>query len=594
MARFSDRQGIRRAATLCAALGFAASVGACSATLNARDAADWNARMPDVPLPGNGCFVASYPSLAWRAAACVTAPAIPYPPNHQRRDPFTVGGGGNGDFAAHVTGSISSATGSFASVSGVTGETGDGGAANNYSLQLNTKPFDSSLCTGHTSCKAWQQFVYSNSGLTYMQYWLERYNATCPSGGWMQFQFPGDPDIYCYRNSTAVSVTTQPIGNLGSLSVTGSAASGGSDSVVMATGSGSMSATGQDSVLNLASSWTNAEFMIGGDGNGSQANFNTGSTIAVRTIVHYGSTAAPGCVMESYTGETNNLTLTGSGSLATLPAPGIQSTQSNATTLTPASCATAMGIGDPHLQTFLGLLYDFQATGDFLLAQTDQFAVQSRQVSGGSRWPDVAVNAVVATQMGKSHVAICGGESPVFVDGKQTPVADGQDLQLADLDVIRSGNVYAMIDLYGNSLRAVVNDGWIDASVGLGEWPTKVIGLLGNGSEGLSTLVTRDGVLLKTPVRFQDLYGAYTDGWRVGSDSMLDACGAESEHGVPSKPFLATDLDGATREQAQGVCTQAGVKDPGLLAACTLDVAVLGADAAKAYEGARAPAALGQ
>lgn len=51
-----------------------------------------------------------------------------------------------------------------------------------------------------------------------------------------------------------------------------------------------------------------------------------------------------------------------------------------------ADCAGATTVGDTHLTTFGGLLYDFQATGDFLLADTGaDFLVQTRQVSGAPK-----------------------------------------------------------------------------------------------------------------------------------------------------------------------------------------------------------------
>src|ERR1700722_9179856 len=49
------------------------------------------------------------------------------------------------DFFAETQNPISSATGSFDSVTGVTGETA-AGMADNFSLQLNTNLFDTSVC----------------------------------------------------------------------------------------------------------------------------------------------------------------------------------------------------------------------------------------------------------------------------------------------------------------------------------------------------------------------------------------------------------------------------------------------------------------
>ena len=73
-----------------------------------------------------------------------------------------------------------------------------------------------------------------------------------------------------------------------------------------------------------------------------------------------------------------------------------------------SNCAAATSVGDTHLTTFNGLLYDFQASGDFVLAQVDpDFVVQTRQVSGAPTWPDASVNSAVATRMGKTKVAVC-------------------------------------------------------------------------------------------------------------------------------------------------------------------------------------------
>ena len=77
---------------------------------------------------------------------------------------------------------MTSATGSFPSVTGVTSLTNSSGISDAYSLQLNTKPFSNPLCAGHPMCLAEQQFVYSNSsGSAFIQYWLISYNDDpCP------------------------------------------------------------------------------------------------------------------------------------------------------------------------------------------------------------------------------------------------------------------------------------------------------------------------------------------------------------------------------------------------------------------------------
>ena len=583
-------------------LGVLALVVASNASCarEAANEADWQSQMIDMKLPKVGCFTAAFPKLEWTETACVTPPPLPYPPGVGNHNPQIVGGTGT-DYAAVVTGTMTSATGTFPTVTGVTSETGlqggtGGQVANIYSLQLNTRPFTTSVCSSDPNCQGWQQFIYSSGAeQIFIQYWLLSYNTTCPSG-WTSYPYPGPTDTSCYRNGpNATTVARQPITNLASLSLTGSATAGGNDTIIMSTGTSTLNAANQDTILNLAGSWTAVEFAIVGDCCSAMANFNAGATVEVRTTVHNGTTNAPTCIMRSYTGESNNLTLVGAGTLATGAAPAIQSSQSNVAG-TAASCATAAGIGDPHLRTFIGLMYDFQATGDFVLAGEPDFAVHARQISGGSRWPNVAVNAAVATRMGDTRVAVCGGESPLVVDGALITVDDGKVLELpSGVYIIRTGNVYLVIDQAGNSMRAAVNSGWIDVSVGLGSWPADVHGLLANPDGNAEALAGRDGAVITIPLTLDELYGKFGESWRVPPDeSMLDVCGAEREHGTPSATFGVKDLDQAEAEQARATCLEAGAREGAVLDACIIDVVVLGKDAAAVYAGVAPPLAVGQ
>jgi hypothetical protein len=270
---------------------------------------DWREAIARTPVPQEGCFAAAYPDTGWKQVACTVAPRRPYVPRtgvpRSGRRSYTTGDGN--DYSAVVTGLISSAVGSFPAVTGLKSEKGYGNQANTYSLQANSQFFTTSVCGGATtpsSCLGWQQFVYSNSGTAFMQYWLINYGSKCPSGGWMSYS--GD----CYRNSAAVSVPTQVITQLGSLKVTGTAVSGGIDTMVMTTASKAYSTTGKDSVVNLATAWNAVEFNIVGDGGGSAAKFNKGTTLTVGIALKDGSTAAPTCKGDDgTTGETNNLTL---------------------------------------------------------------------------------------------------------------------------------------------------------------------------------------------------------------------------------------------------------------------------------------------
>ena len=184
---------------------------------------------------------------------------------------------------------------------------------NAFTLQLNTNTFTTAVCSS-MSCSGWQQFVFENDGngsataIAYMQYWLLNYGPNCPAG-WYQGG-PSAPND-CYKNSAngVGSIPVQTMANLAQLSLTGTASLGGMDTLTMLAPSGDLYAMGSDSLLNLAQGWHAAEFNIFGDGYGTQANFSSGTTIVVKTSVDSGTTSAPSCVAESFTGETDNLTL---------------------------------------------------------------------------------------------------------------------------------------------------------------------------------------------------------------------------------------------------------------------------------------------
>jgi hypothetical protein len=565
----------------------------------------WRASMAQIPLPQEGSFEASYPNKEWREVPSTTAPPYPYRPRHGTR-PFNVGN--QNDISAQApSGFISSATGSFDSAS-VTSEAGQINGtgpqvADAYSLQLNTDFFTTTDCTGSsgTACQGWEQFVFANngspgnSGSLFIQYWLIKYNTTCPAGGsWNQFSFPGFPEIYCFKNSAAISVPNQPIANLGQLRLTGTVTPTG-DSVILSTGTQMFARTGINAV-HAAAGWRTAEFCVVGNAGGGMANFTSPSTIVPRTRITYGGTDAPICVATGFTGEENNLNFGLTAPATSPPGPAVFVTESS-TGNAMANCATATTVGDTHLTTFKGLLYDFQASGDFVLAEVDpDFVVQTRQVSGAPTWPDASVNSAVATRMGKTVVALCLDR--LTIDGKTTALSDGKTLSKPDgVDVTRRGNVYFITSPSGNSVRATVNPSYIDVSVGLGNCCAPVKGLLANAHDNVNQIAARDGTVLTNPFNFEELYHRFADSWRVSpKESLLLTCGdRETKNGIPRKPFYARDLDPRTYKRALAVAKRAGVKEGALLDAATLDVAVIGDNrAARVFVGAHAPVAVGK
>ena len=281
---------------------------------------NWREAIARTATPREGCFEAEFPNAAWVETACSVAPDKVYLPRGGIKE--TTGDGH--DYSAQVTsGIMTSGVGSFPTVTGVTSET-DGGK-NVYSIQLNSNFMNTAVCSGHSNCQSWEQFVYSSSEKSaFMQYWLINYGSKCPSG-WNSFQGS------CYKNSAAVTVPKQPISTLASLKLSGTAVANGTDTLVFTTPTKAYSTTGPDSVVLLATGWKSAEFNLVGDGGGSAAKFNTGSHVTVKLAVTNGTSNAPTCLGPTNggtTGETNNLNL-GSCSASGGATPSIQFTESN-------------------------------------------------------------------------------------------------------------------------------------------------------------------------------------------------------------------------------------------------------------------------
>ena len=274
----------------------------------ARLQAAWRTTISHTPTPGKGCFTATYPVTVWREVGCVTAPSRPYVPATGHSGAQTTGDGN--DYAAVSATLVSAMEGSFPKAKGLKSET-DGGA-NVYSIQLNSNFMSNDqACAGSSNpanCLGWLQYVYSSSEHSaFMQYWLIYYDTTCP-GGW--FTYRSGSHTFCYKNSKAVSVPQEPITDLPQMTLTGTAVSGGNDTLNFVDGGSAYSTNGLDTVMYLSAGWTEGEFNVIGDGGGSQANFNTGTKLTVKIAVTNGTNDKPVCqANDGTTGETNNLTL---------------------------------------------------------------------------------------------------------------------------------------------------------------------------------------------------------------------------------------------------------------------------------------------
>ena len=278
--------------------------------------ASWSEALAAAPdAEAEGCFEATYPSMEWVAADCAKAPAFV-----TKIHPNTVGNGA--DYAAVSNGLTSKAIGTFPTVTGVKTES-DEGTSNGYSIQLNSNFMSgTAACKGVSGCQSWSQFVYSSEEESaFIQDWLIAI-GTCPSSAWND---DGSGD--CYKNSAAVSVPKLAISGLSTFKMSGAATSK-KDSLVFTANGKAYKTSQADSVTNLSTKWDQSEFNIIGDGGGSEAVFNKGSSITVKIALTDGSTSAPTCLSNGgTTGETNDLTA-GKCTTSSGTSPSVEFTES--------------------------------------------------------------------------------------------------------------------------------------------------------------------------------------------------------------------------------------------------------------------------
>jgi hypothetical protein len=326
----------------------------------------WSRNLMQLPLPGAGCFRASYPAIAWSRVACVAAPQVSFPPpSRSNVNPAVIGGSGYQYGIDVLPLAMVGAIGTIEDIKGAKTITScapkaaqrfscgsHGLGPNVYSLQLNSNNFSTAACGTRIDCAGWEQFVYTNQPKYYsgggnliIQDWLlaTGSKALKCQAGWIA----SSPD--CYKNAPySILVPTVPIGRLNDVALSGSATSSG-DSVFLADGFYvyGMKNAQDGTTLDLSRHWTDAQFNVIGNGGGYRAVLNKGSTItiSVQAVTNY--TSAPRCKgQSSTTAEENNLSFVAPPlSPQNKQYPSILFKESNAGNQSgPASCVALAGL----------------------------------------------------------------------------------------------------------------------------------------------------------------------------------------------------------------------------------------------------------
>lgn len=251
----------------------------------------------------------------------------------------------------------------------------------------------------------------------------------------------------------------------------------------------------------------------------------------------------------------------------------------------------ALSAGEPHLRTFDGLDYDFQAAGEFVLARDNQapsasapprappIEIQARQEPTASE--HVTMNTAVAARIDGAIVEV--NPQQVVVDGTPTTRSEFRSFRAPG-----GGTVKA----HGGTIRYRWSDGTEMSVVG----PAVAI-VAGNAHRGTlrgllgdfdgrknNDLVGPDGTSLRADgrVTLDERRGALADAWRVTAATSLftyapgESTATYDRRDLPTRDVFARDLDPAARRVARRTCQRLGVRDPTLLRGCAFDLALTG------------------
>ncbi|MEE4540624.1 nidogen-like domain-containing protein [Streptomyces sp. V4-01] len=241
--------------------------------------------------------------------------------------------------------------------------------------------------------------------------------------------------------------------------------------------------------------------------------------------------------------------------------------------------------GDPHLVTFDGGRYDFQAVGDYVLARSDSddFEVQARYVRVPGQNQSVAFNRGVAARVGTSVIAFNDTPQTAF-GGPVTATLDGLPLPLTDTGTALPGG--ATVALQGGDPVVRWPDGTrltagstVAAPMSITLAPARwghVHGLYGNADRDPSDdLTAADG----TPATPQTEYTVFAPSWQRTGGADFFRTPVPADGSLPVTPPDALSLAGLGAEQraaAEAVCRAHGLTDGPAFQQCVLDVALTG------------------
>jgi von Willebrand factor type D domain len=253
--------------------------------------------------------------------------------------------------------------------------------------------------------------------------------------------------------------------------------------------------------------------------------------------------------------------------------------------------------GEPHVVTWDGLWYEFQATGDFVLATNGSDVMVQSRMTPWLHDTRFTVNMAAAMKVGTHEVSFYADrKSHLWVDGAAVEMAcDAEDACNTSYDLVGGGQIRHLRAIPWDDAYQVIlpnRRGEMVISVNEGEavhiffekWTTSdVSGLLGTHNRNINDdLRTRDGVTLPQPSDIDTLYNVYAESWRVRPEESLFEAGKGAPDVVRknidanTRVMTLADLQPSEVTFGKQACANHGIVNPILAEGCALDVGMSG------------------
>ena len=243
--------------------------------------------------------------------------------------------------------------------------------------------------------------------------------------------------------------------------------------------------------------------------------------------------------------------------------------------------------GDPHLRTFDGINYEFQAAGEFTLLKstTDDLEIQTRQSPYGAGL--ISLNTAVAVKTGGDRIGFYieeNGTKTLKVNGTPISIAQGSLNAVGQNLILRnSSNIYSIISANNDIIQIAFGIIHIDISTSIANnRKGQVIGLAGNKNDNKNDdFALRDGTVIGGSITNEQLYGNYANSWRITQEnSLFDyAVGQNTstftDLSYPRNIVTSATLTPEQRAAAEQIARNAGITDPSILENAILDIALI-------------------